>query len=346
MDTPTQICPAFADVLKSGRDVFNAGFAQARRQYPSLQPDVFSTFLVTCVDPLVRALAHVRPDALGAAVGVAYDTGLELVGQSLAGPLARQDLINEGWRRLLPAAAEAVAVAPGRVIGAVCNALHHLGEAPDARPLQWLAEMRLLAPQIGANVETLLKIGQVTAWRTGLAHFREGALVVADTLPDKLALLAVGAPEESDWPAVRAALRADPWHVPDGSEGGLRLAGRAGAFRGFGGLFLRPPEVASDGRQFYVRDGDEHWLLTADAFGATFHRATKEDFARTRGIRTVPERLQIVEGDGGSAEVRFHRRKIRLPISGTVRSSGATPGTLAVTTANSHAIVFVALPRE
>ena len=346
MDTPTPICPAFADVLKAGRDVFNAGFVQARRQYPSLEPDAFSAFLVTCVDPLIRAVDHVRPDALASTASIAYDTALELVGQGLAGPRARQDTINEGWRRLLPAAAGAVAAAPGRVIGAVCNALHYLGEAPEARALQWLTEMRLLAPQIGADTDTFLKIGQVAAWRAGLAHFREGALGVADTLPEKLALLAVGASEGSSWRTVQASLRADPWHVPDSGEGGPRVAGRAGAFRGFGGLFLRPPEIASDGQQFYVRDGDSHWLLTADAFGATFHRATKEDFARTRGIRTVPDGLQIVESGDGNAEVRFRRRKIHLPISGAVSSSGAIPSTLAVTTVNSHAIVFVALHRD
>src|SRR5690606_19466636 len=52
------------------------------------------------------------------------------------------------------------------------------------------------------------------------------------------------------------------------------VARLAGAFRGYGGLFLEPPLVAVIDDRLLVRAGEEAWLLEADVFGATFHRAT------------------------------------------------------------------------
>ncbi len=335
------ICEPFADVLRSSREEFNEQFAHARRQRPSLQGAAFSAFLADCADPVVNAVAAARPDAVRETVVAAYEAGLELVGQGLAGPGARLPIINEGWRRLLPAAAELIAAAPGRVIGSICNALHQLAATPDARPGQWLDEMRLLAPRVGADVESFLGAGQIAAWRAGLAHFREGALAVADTLPEALALQAVGAAENDAWPTLRQGFRADPWFVPGvAATHEPRVAGRAGAFRGFGGLFTRPPLVAGDGRQWFVRDEDRCWLLTADAFGATFHRASKEEFDQAAQQPPMPPSLRV---SANRTTLIRDRKNLTLPLSGPITSSGMAGATLALTTAHSHAVYFITL---
>ncbi|MFP4351152.1 MAG: hypothetical protein ACLFQY_22935, partial [Desulfococcaceae bacterium] len=73
-------------------------------------------------------------------------------------------------------------------------------------------------------------------------------------------------------------MAADPWYdpaeLPDRQYKTLSLMGRVGGFRGFGGEFLNPPRAAtgSDG-QIYLFDSDAAFVLHADRFGATLHRA-------------------------------------------------------------------------
>lgn len=342
MSTALRIDGPFAAVLAANREWFNARFAQARRQYPTLEGDAFAEFLTTHAAPVVAAVAAAQPTAVMEAGTAAYEIGLDLVGQGLAGPRARHPFINAGWRELLPIAAVAIAAAPARVLGAVCNALHYLGRNPAARPTQWVAEMSALAPHVAGEADTFLKLGQVAAWRAGMAHFRPGALAILDALPAGLALLAVGAPAGEDWPAVRGALQENPWFAPGDARRGTRIAARAGAFRGFGGLFARPPRVASDGEQLFVQSGDDCWLLIADAFGATFHRAELPEFAAAWSRSSEPARGRL---DRERRTIAVEGGELPLTLPGPITSVAATSTTLALTTAHSHAILLVSLHR-
>jgi hypothetical protein len=189
-----------------------------------------------------------------------------------------------------------------------------------------------------ANAGALLHLGQVLAWRAGLPHFRTGALEAADRLPAPLALAAIGARPEADWAVLRARLRDDPWFDPrSGIEAPAprpSIVARAGAFRGFGGLFLAPPLVqALDGR-LLVASGDDRWLLEADIFGVSFHRATEEEAGRfvPPGIEP-PDRLLL-------------RTVAALDLAslGHVTSAAQAGGTLALTGSLTHAVMLVAVP--
>src|SRR2546423_1862172 len=81
-------------------------------------------------------------------------------------------------------------------------------------------------------------------WRAGLAHYRAGALAVCAQLPPALARAALGLPPDAriGLEDLIARLMADPWLEPATLAGPahareLRIVARAGAFRGFGGLF-------------------------------------------------------------------------------------------------------------
>src|SRR5687767_6242558 len=173
------VSTSLASILRSGRADFNARFVAARRIHPDLDPGAFADFLRTAVDELARAVEKVRADRLGEVTMAAYDVALELVGQKLAGPGARLASVEEGWRRILPKTASLVASAPGRLIPAVCNAVHQIASTHGARPAQWIAKMEKLAPEC-VDAEAFLKLGQVAAWRAGLAHLRSGAIAAAD----------------------------------------------------------------------------------------------------------------------------------------------------------------------
>jgi hypothetical protein len=333
------ISPALASVLRSGREEFNARFAAARRTYPELDAASFTEFLRGPVDKLVQAVERVRSDRVAEVVMAAYDAALQIAGQRFGGGTARQDFILQGWDRVLPGTAALVAEAPSQMCAAVSNALVNLAATPGARPEAWLNVMQQLAPRCD-RVETFLKLGQVAAWRAGLAHFRSGALAQADTLPEELALTALGVTGAARWPETRRRLGESPWCDPDAPAGkpGLRVVARSGAFRGFGGLFAEPPLVAPAGEHFLVRSGDGCWLLTADAFGATFHRAPMQEFDAARKRPPLPPDVRLK-----GAQVSAHGARLNLEELGTITSAAANQTTFAATSAFTHAVVLIAL---
>ena len=344
-DGQAGVCDAFASVLRSGRPQFNAQFTEARRVYPNLDGSAFLEFLRTDVDGLVQVVVQQsHPEQITDLTLAAYEAGLELVGQKLAGPGARHPWIEEGWKRVLPALASALATAPARIIRSVSNALHHLANTPGARLEQWISEFERLGPQCG-NVDTVLLVGQVLAWRAGLAHYRGGAVTAAGALPTALALSAIGAPSSADWPQLQERLKVNPWFSPTSpSEGDKESAGfprfvaQAGAFRGFGGLFVEPPRVASSGQDFLVRSGDDCWLLTADIFGATFHRSSPAEFDSATQGSQLPSELRM-----NDSKLLWRKRPIEMPIDGLITSSAANPTTLALTSSLTHSVVLFAL---
>src|SRR4051812_35891358 len=103
------VSTALASVLRSGRTEFNARFAAARRLHQDLQPEAFAVFLETAVNDLICEVEKVRGDRLAEVVMTAYDAGLELVSQKLAGPGARRPVVEDAWRRILPKIASLVA---------------------------------------------------------------------------------------------------------------------------------------------------------------------------------------------------------------------------------------------
>ena len=344
---PAAASPALIGFLRADRDGLNGRFAHARRRLPALDGEAFSAFLLDALGPLldrVAALRAGRGDDTHDVGHAAYDVALELVGQRLAGPAARDPRVGDGWRAVVVAAAERVVEAPPRVLVAVANALAHLASTPGARPDEWAARMIEIAPVAG-TLDAWLEAGQVLAWRCGLAHLREGALALCERVAPSLGPSLVGAPAGADWEAVRARLAADPWYAPSPSRrgvtgSGLRVVGRVGGFRGYGGLFVAPPVASRGGPdRFLIQSGDDAWVLFADAGGATFHRATDEERAEARrGPASAPAAPIVRDG-----QLEHRGRSVALPVRGRVTSVAASGTTAAVTCSQTHAIALVAL---
>lgn len=346
----------FANVLRAGRDQFNARFAEARRMRPQLDETAFGLHLMDNVAPIVNAVALAKPGAASAVAQVAYDLSLELVGQCLVGLSAPDPLPSRAWRELAPNAVVHVATQPRKVLGALTNAALHFRDYPGARGNEWLKRMCEVVP-LAATFDDVLRAGQVIAWQCGLAHFRAGALDAAEALRADLALAALGVDAASadkrlrDPEVVRdgvvAALRADRWlRLSTAGTDGLdharpnRIAvvGRAGGFRGFGGPFVTPPLVAADGERLFARSDNGCWLITADAYGAVFHRAAPHEFDRAREVAARQAKpFTLVRGRVGYGTLSSELAEIA-----SVTSIAQAGTTLAVTTALSHAVVLVA----
>lgn len=328
---------AFVSVLRSGRADFNAQFVAARRQLPELDAEVFKSFLQTTVDPWVAATHATRSDRVAAVAMAAYEVALEIVGLRLAGPGSRSRSVDAALRRVLPAAAAVCADEPLEAMSSIANAAHQLESTPSARVGAWVERMERLSPR-ARDLPELLRLGQLLAWHAGLAHYRGGALAVADALPEDLVLSALDAPPGASWATERARLAADPWYVPGRRTGGPEVVHVAGAFRGLGGLFIEPPRLAWSDGALLVRSGSDAWVLAADAFGATFHRASGDEIARARAQLERPRDLALTDG-----VLSWRGKKLTLPLSGLVTSTVVTPTTLGVTTNQSHAVALVAL---
>ena len=299
------LCDVLISVLRSARAELNAQFAQAKREHPTLDDAAFTAFIQQQIDPLAQ---HAPEDAAFEVISAAWESGLELVAQRLAGPQARHPWINETWSRL----AAQLVHSPRQLIPAFSNAAHQLAITPGARPQQWLDLMQNIT-QATTDAETLLQGGQIAAWRAGLAHYREGALRLITALEPKIAQMALGA----DSAAFLEKAISSPWiEKPAANRENLR----AGSFRGFGGLFVAPPLVKAVNDQLFVRSGDDVWLLTADSFGATFHRATLAEFEAGSGSHV----------DDAPPDI------------GMLTSAARTRHTLAITGSLTHAVLLFA----
>ena len=243
----------------------------------------------------------------------------------------KSGIVGEGWRTLAAAAAPVMASFPDRVLSAVANALLQLGEYAG-RPAQPVdSRSGTIAPRC-PDLETLLAAGQVLAWRAGLAHYRAGALAVADSLPGDLALLAVGA--TGDWAAIRKRLEEDPWFVPEPSL--ARPVGEVGAFRGLGGEFRVPPLVALHAGHLVVSSGEDAWL----------HRGCLRSDVPSSDRRGAlrPPRAALPNGmDLQGGALAFRGRTLPVSICGELTSAASNGTTLALTSSLTHAVVLVPL---
>lgn len=296
------VSPALARTLAAGRASFNARVAAARRAQAGFDEAAFAAILSDLLDPIVAAVETQAPDRTAAVATAGFDIALTLAARNLAGPKARRDAVNRLWRDVAPRLAGPIADRPKTLMGSLTNAALNIAATPGARPNEWLALLSRAAPI--ATAETLLPIGQVLAWRAGMAHFRQGALAAAEALGPQQALALVGA--EGDWAEVRARFEANRWWRPDLEPGREGLT--VGAFTGYGGQFPEPPTVRAGDDGFVVRSADRTFLLIADAYGATLHPAAPETFD---ALRDRPAAL-----DGGAIRAGDRRVPIALPREG------------------------------
>ncbi|MEM0961728.1 MAG: hypothetical protein AAGK21_04190 [Bacteroidota bacterium] len=264
-----------AVALAADRQRVNAQFEAARARRPGLDGAAVLDALADLVGPLAEEAEVVGGETVGAVLDALVPLVLETVGRGeVEGTPAGQ-----AWARALHGCRAHVVRSPRRVARALLQAVRRLARTDGADAVRWadrLASLADHAPTAGA----LLDAGAVLAWREGMARLRTGALRVAASLPPPLALAALGVPDAPTdaLPRVLDSLYADPWLAPvealrQRSEAtGLQIRAVCGGFAGFGGPFVRPPELATDARGVVATDGDRWWRLHADVFGAAFQR--------------------------------------------------------------------------
>lgn len=329
---------AFTEQLAARRDRFNSAFAAVRFTRPRLDGDAFLNVLRQSVEPVVVAAAQTRPERAATITEALYDLALELFRQDLLGPRSRSGAVPLAWSDLLPKLGAFLAIDPARVAGALSNAAYNLEQTPGAGVAEWMARLLQVAACVRAgDVEALLRAGQVAAWRSGMAHFRESALATCEKLDEPLARAALGLSNETSVAEALNVLGASRWSQPGTSpREAVRLVGDVGGFRGHGGPFLTLPRVVADSQGLLVTEGERAWRLNADAFGATLMPVPRA---------SIPQ--QSAKDDSwslkpnGSLLVDKHRGT--LPALADSLSSARFEDTVAVVTTWSYKIKLVAV---
>ena len=334
----------FATALEAGRRRYNTQFALARMGQPRLQPEAFLAHLGTTVRPIIEAVHRHDPARVEAVLDVLYEVSLDLVGRGWMGPESHFPFLDDGWKRLFVECASLLAEAPKRVVTALTNALYNLSQEPSARPEAWIDGMIAVGSR-AADLEEWLEAGKVLAWRSGLAHYRDGALDACARLSPAVAAVAMGLEAELSETALAALLddlKKDRWASPadvlaQASERKrVCLVGVCGGFQGTGGPFLTPPRVAVQDGGFVAWDQEFLWALHADVFGTVFRRLGK-----------APESLESssasslqIDADG---TVRSEDNGEVFPGLASWSSAAAAGDTLAVTLPDAHFVYLVGL---
>jgi hypothetical protein len=324
------------NALESGREDFNQRFVLVRRVFPQLNGEYFSNFIATYFDPLICAVSSENPAAVAKVVSVAYDAALDLVGQNLVGQSARSSWLNRLWEQM-PQFSSWIATAPSLVLPALCNGLHNIVAAPGSRPQQWLDSMGQVAA-LCECVDQFLCCGQICAWRAGLPEYRSAALDLLKKLPENLVRVLLCVAEEFNVADVLSRLMDDPWYDPGGRNDApaWRIAASVGAFSGFEGHFIAPPQVIVRKGQFMVYSNGQCWQLQADLFGTTFIRMQGDDVTFINAAKKFPQGVAV---DGEL--LRRRGESINLAGLGDITSAAVNKHTLAVTSRLSHAVQLI-----
>lgn len=323
-------------VLQANRAAFNAQFEQARRAYPKLTGEAFLAHLSGTVEPLLQQVAAHSPGATATVAQILYEISLQLVGEERLGPHARTPSVERSWRTLLPLAVPLLVAAPRETTRLLTNSICTL-ELHGARVEEWIERMARALPVI-PDVETLKVVGQVVAWLSGMAHFREQALQRLPQLSDPLRRGLFGDDLGVPWPKLIEALAASRWCSLEAAQNAstntaataLQIRYRIGAFRGFGGLFLDPPTVSVDQGMLFVSDSTRSFAVIADAFGVTTH-----------GVKEHHPKRSKVEGISTGGDAALNGLRGSFPHLATPSSAVVTAETLAVTLPNSHYLFLI-----
>src|SRR4051794_10581474 len=112
-----------AESLERQRDALNARFAAARTGGFAIDAEAFAQHLAENVEPIVRAVAADMAERTDAVTAALYELSLTLVAKDVVGPRAKQAILNDAWRGVLPTIPRLVARDAARVAGCVTNAI-------------------------------------------------------------------------------------------------------------------------------------------------------------------------------------------------------------------------------
>lgn len=324
------ISPALTQTLKAGRSHFNARVNEACRIQPGFDTAEVHRFVMGPLDVLATQAFAFDQARANSFIVAAFECAitLQLRGKS------ELPIVRAIWQTLVPACLPLAMENARDTLGSLFNAGLNMHGLTGVRTEQWVSALAQLAPSC-SDLETLRRLGQVLAWRSGAAHFRQSALTVLDQLPTDIAKRAIPSPHGQEWSETIRRMREDPWFDPvQPVARGLRQVHEVGGFTGFGGPFSEPPDVRVYGDGFVLRSADRYWYLCADVFGAVLHAGSVEEFSAGEAA--------IEPGVLNSNRVRIGSDESDINLPSARLRAACGPHTIALASPYSHFVVLMA----
>jgi hypothetical protein len=343
-------CQSFVSLLQSRRTVFNERFNMARRIYPDLDSVAFTQFLTDILDPLAVQVERTDPGALPLFVETAYLIGLELTGKKLIGPGSHSSVHDNLWRITFPSIISLLVKEPGSLMSKLSNAAHQIDTEIHSGVDDWLLSIEQIGPHC-KDTDSLLSLAQISAWKCGMAHFRNSAIPLLTKTPALCCNILFGTTGIVDWQHEIEQLQADPWYSPKfkTDKKGLPAQRQAGGFRGFGGPFIRPPLAIDFEEKLLLWCDNEWWIVHADIFGITCKRLLKDHtltipvppMAITSGQCVLKSGVAIVDNT-----VTFHGQTYTFSPGDRVSGAALVSNTLIVSFDNSHIVQILEVRKK
>jgi hypothetical protein len=297
------ISPALTAALSADRLLYNSQLTMLRSRQPNLDFKAVKEFLRVAIDPIVRAVQVVDPDRCRFVTQACFEQMLVLSEHALLGKDARSLLIQATWQQVVPKLASNLTRDAAAVLALVTNAIDRIATTPNTRPESWISGMTTIAPMLD-GVEQIRAVGQILAWRAGLAQYRYGALKAARELPDRVGSAVFSSSVGSWQESVEQYLRQPWWHGENSLSPATSQGMRVGAFAGWDGAFMTPPKLRAAAEGFWVASGARCFHLLADAFGAVLipsnemhFTAASIDGVAPNGVEIRDERVRTLQGD-------------------------------------------------
>jgi hypothetical protein len=331
-----------AAALKSGRADFNQRFKLAQQQYRGLAADDWFAFVKDTLNPVAEIVAAHDESAVPAVIDVLYDQALPLVAQRWLGTQTREPVLAASYKQLLAALAPALVRDPQWVSAALLNALHQLCHADAARAQDWTQRLARIAAK-SADVDAVLALGRVLAWRVGVPAYRAAALQAGPGLPPLWAQQALDLPTPPDAALWQALVNAPALRADETSRAmTLEWLGWCGGYRGLaqsGGAFAVQPQVGLAAGRLATSDGETTWWLAADGYGAQLVRmGSAADWPLD--LNAKPASLRV-NADGSVNAGKHSCKFVELE---SARAAVWHEGIIAVTLGTSYQVALLRCP--
>lgn len=327
--------------LEELRPQLNASYTSAAQNGKKIDPEVWLHHVAHRILPIVERVDDADSQRARAVLVQLYEVSLILFAKgAFRGP--SQQALEQLWERVFPTLSASIAKDPKRLTGSLSNAVVAMASIQPSIVFSWLDLMNRLGNHDVSGVE-VLRFGKVAAWVSGMAEFRKSAIGEARQLPKELLGLMLNGSNgwiDSELDRMLDLWESDPWASVDNGHRNvepIRYVRHCGCFRGFGGVWLKPPRVGSLNGSLFLTDGELTFELFADRFGASMRRFEGStdaiDYAGRSSEATVDS-----EGTIYWRKKRLDRAELAHP------SSFASVGsTLAVTIGTSFHVYLFAL---
>ena len=286
-------------ILKKNRIALNQQFIFARHLDRTLDGEVFSSYLVKVLEPLVEHHRNRPPDQLEKVTIHLYSQILSLYSRHFLASEGRYPFFEDVFLELLEHYREHLFDHP-KIFTQLGNSTLKMAQVLGKDVERWSS---LLRQTPYSHCDALLKQGYVAAWVSGYAPYRQGALAYLQEM-DMESFKALLELQEFDLKAtdrdgIMKNLALNCWYHPSSvlkeEEKSPVFFTTVGGFKGFDQAFILPPRVFEYQGHIAVTDTRNTFLLFADAFGQQLIPVDRiEDMPPTPKYESFP--IMIVDG--------------------------------------------------